>query len=131
MARKPSKTLTDGELRIMEVVWHQKTATVNDVTDALRNKRGPAYNTVQTMMRILEDKGYLQHEKKGRSFTYQALIGQKYAKAQALKHLLSRFFNDSPQALMVNLLEEEELDTAELQQLKALIQVSEEEGEHE
>jgi len=70
MARKPSKTLTDGELRIMEVLWQKKNASVRDVCDVLNEKDDVAYNTVQTMMRILEDKGYLNHHKEGRAFVY-------------------------------------------------------------
>ena len=122
MARKPAKTLTDGELRIMEVIWTMKTATVKDVTDALQAKEGLAYNTVQTMMRILEDKGYLQHEKQGRSFIFTPLIGRQSARAQALRHLLVRFFDDSPQTLMVNLLQDQELDRAEIKKLRELIE---------
>ncbi len=124
MARKISKTLTDGELRIMEVVWDMKQASVKDVTAVLLEKESPAYNTVQTMLRILEEKGYLKHAKTGRSFVYSPLVGRNAARSAALKHLLSSFFNDSPQSLVVNLLEDEKLDAADLQQLKEIIEQS-------
>jgi len=131
MARKPSKTLTDGELRIMDVIWDKKQVTVSDVVDALKAKDNLAYNTVQTMMKILEDKGYLQHEKQGRSFRYTPIVDRHSARSQALKHLIGRFFDDSPQALMVNLLEDQEIDAAELEKLRSMIENSDKEKGHE
>jgi predicted transcriptional regulator len=125
LARKKTTTLTEGELRMMEVVWTLGKASVRDVTDQLRGKDAIAYNTVQTMLRILEDKGYLQHQKQGRSFIYHPLVGRQQARNAALRHLLKRFFDDSPQALVANLLQNENMDMAELEQLKALIEQSE------
>ena len=66
MARKQSTTLTDGELRLMRVLWSKARATVSEVVGALPDKRSPAYNTVLTLLRILERKGYVRHEKSGR-----------------------------------------------------------------
>ena len=131
MARKPTATLTEGELRIMDVVWKLGEASVREVTEQLQEKESLAYNTVQTMLRILEDKGYVQHEKRSRSFIYQPLIGRNQARSTALRHLLSKFFDNSPQALMANLLDNEQVDLAELEQLKKLIQQSEQGDEHE
>jgi len=129
MARKVSKTLTDGELRIMQVMWKLQKASVKEVTEVLvaevlKESESVAYNTVQTMLRILEEKGYLEHTKCGRSFIYSPLVPQHKARSAALKHLLSSFFDDSPQSLMVNLLEDEELDASEIQKLKDLIENS-------
>ena len=87
MARKPSKTLTDGELRIMEVLWKLKSGSVRDVATALREKEEVAYNTVQTMLGILETKGYLEHHKEGRAFVYEPIVDRKTARSSALKHL--------------------------------------------
>ena len=101
MARKESKTLTEGELRIMEVVWKLQNASVKDVTDVLQAKEAVAYNTVQTMLRILETKGYLTHVKSGRSFIYHPVVERKKARSAALKQLLASFFDDSPQSLVV------------------------------
>ena len=66
MARKASSTLTDGELKLMKVLWDQGEATVGQVLTALPTRGRPAYNTVLTMLRILEDKGYARHERSGR-----------------------------------------------------------------
>ena len=124
MARKVSKTLTDGELRIMDVVWDLQNASVKNVEEVLQKSGPVAYNTVQTMMRILEDKGYVQHTKSGRSFVYSPLVDRKKARSEALKHLISSFFDGTPQSLVVNLLEDEEMDALEIQKLKDLINSS-------
>ena len=124
MARKASQTLTEGELRLMKVVWTLGTATVRDVVVELEKKGTVAYNTVQTMLRILEEKGYLSHEKAGRSFVYTAIVERHNARSAALKQLLSNFFDDSPQSLLVNLIEDEELDAADIKKLKELISKS-------
>ena len=124
MARKASQTLTEGELRLMKVIWTLGTATVRDVVVELEKKDKVAYNTVQTMLRILEDKGYLSHKKSGRSFVYKPLVERHNARSAALKHLLSNFFDDSPQSLLVNLIEDEELNAADIRKLKELISKS-------
>lgn len=127
MVRKKSKTLTDAELRIMKMVWKLKQATVKEVTELLQKDGKIAYNTVQTMMRILEEKKYVQHVKQGRSFIYSPIVGQKSASSVALRNLLSSFFDDSPHSLMANLLEDEQLDEFELQRLKDAIEKAEKE----
>ncbi|PHS03565.1 MAG: MarR family transcriptional regulator [Blastopirellula sp.] len=124
MARKASQTLTDGELRLMQVIWRLGSATVRDVVVELEKKDKVAYNTVQTMLRILEEKGYLSHEKLGRSFVYSPIVERQNARSAALKKLLANFFDDSPQSLLVNLIEDEELDVADIQKLKGLISQS-------
>ena len=125
MARKPSKTLTDGELRIMEVLWSLKSASVRDVATALREKEEVAYNTVQTMMGILETKGYLDHHKEGRAFVYTPIVDRKAARSSALKHFLGNFFDGSPQALVQNLIQDENVDAMEIDRLRKLLDASE------
>ena len=73
MARKKSATLTEAELRLMDIVWEKGKATVGDVVEALPGRTPLAYNTVLTTMRILEQKGYLKHEENGRAYVYQAV----------------------------------------------------------
>jgi predicted transcriptional regulator len=120
MARKRSVTLTDGELRLMNVLWTRGQATVGDIAAALR---GPvAYTTVQTILRILETKGYVAHEKSGRAFVYRPLIDRRQARRRALGHLVKRLFDDSPSVLVLDLLNDEQLDPAERQRLKKLIE---------
>jgi len=123
MARPRSQNLTEAELRLMNVLWDKGAATVADVADALPKDPGLAYNTVLTTMRILEDKGYVSHTKpdEGRAFVYKPLVGRDEAGRNAVRHLVSRFFRNSPELLVLNVLEDEELSDAELQRIRELI----------
>lgn len=120
MARKRSKTLTEAELRLMEILWEKGQATVAEVTAALPPPP-LAYNSVLTTMRILEQKGYVAHEEAGRAFVYRALLARDDAAASAVGHLLSRFFENSSGSLALRLIENERPSDDELQRLKALI----------
>ena len=121
MARKRSLTLTDAESRVMSVLWQRETATVGDVVAALRQDRVVTYSTVQTILRILETKGYVTHEKVARAFVYRPAVDARQARQRALKHLAARLFNGSPSLLVLNVLEDEAIDRTELRRLKKLI----------
>jgi predicted transcriptional regulator len=123
MARRTSPTLTDGEARLMTVLWEKERASVAEVVSALGRKKPVNYSTVQTMLRILESKGYVEHEKEGRAFIYRPVIDQKQARRRALSHLVSRLFNNSPGLLVMNVLEDERIDPQELERLKKLLAV--------
>jgi BlaI family transcriptional regulator, penicillinase repressor len=122
MARKRSPALTDAEARVMAVVWQQKTASVADVVGTLRKKSAVSYSTVQTMLRILENKGYVTHDKVARAFVYRPVVDERQARLRALKHLIGRLFNGSPSLLVLNVLNDEELDPTELMRVKRLIE---------
>ena len=122
MARKPSPTLTDGELRLMRVLWRQGPSTVAAIVDAVADANPPAYNTVQTMMRILERKGFVSHRKDGRAFVFRALVDESHAQKSAVRHVLDRFFDNSPGSLVLSLLDHEDEPEAEVRQLRELIQ---------
>ncbi|MGH9339037.1 MAG: BlaI/MecI/CopY family transcriptional regulator [Acidobacteriota bacterium] len=124
MARKKSPTLTEAELRLMQVLWDKGSATVNDVLEGLPSE-APAYSTVLTTLRILEQKGYIRHLKRGRAFVYYPIVNQGQARKRAIKYLVSRFFNDSPELLVLNILENEEIDRVELDRLRKMIEESE------
>jgi predicted transcriptional regulator len=123
LARKKSPNLTEAELRLMDVIWDKGEATVAEVADALPRDLGLAYNTVLTTMRILEEKGFLRHSKskEGRAFVYQAVVGRDEAGRSAVRYLVSRFFRNSPELLVLNLLEDEELSRKELGRIRALL----------
>ena len=121
MARKRSPTLTDAESRVMSVLWQRETATVGDVVAALTQDRVVTYSTVQTILRILETKGYVTHEKVARAFVYRPAVDERQARQRALKHLVARLFNGSPSLLVLNVLEDEAIDRTELRRLKRLI----------
>ena len=124
MARERSPSLTDGEARLMTVLWRLRQASVADVVDALKGKRPVKYSTVQTMLRILENKGYVTHRKAGRQFIYRARVDERQARRRALSHLVSRLFDNSPSLLVINALEDARIDPAELDRLRTLIKES-------
>lgn len=121
MARKKSSTLTEAELRLMEVLWDKQRATVAEVTEALPPPP-LAYNTVLTTMRILEQKGYVQHQEEGRAYVYEPLVAREEAAKSAVGQLLKRFFGNKSAALALRLVEEERPSEEELLRLKALIE---------
>jgi len=120
MARKQSATLTEGELPIMDILWQKGSAVVTDVVGALSNS-AVAYNTVLTTLRILERKGYVRHTKEGRAFVYHPVVQRGEANRKAVRNLVKRFFQDSPELLILNVLEDERLDEIELARLKRMI----------
>jgi len=125
MARQKSPTLTEAELRLMNVVWEKGAATASDVLDALPRKPAAAYSTVVTTLRILEEKGYLRHTKEGRAFVYHPVVDRSAASRDAVRLLLHRFFKNSPELLVLNVLKNERIDPEELKRLKQLIEESE------
>jgi predicted transcriptional regulator len=124
MPRPKSPNLTDGELRLMRVLWDRGGASVGDVVEALKERPKPAYNTVLTLLRILEKKGYVTHRKDGRAFIFMPLLDKEHATRSALAALVNRFFEGSPRLLMLNLLEDEQLSPEALEQLKRRIEES-------
>ena len=122
MPRRKSPTLTEAELRLMDILWEQEEATVAEVAAALPRRLNLAYNTVLTTLRILEQKGHVRRTKRGRGHVYSPALDRRSARRSALRHLVSRFFNGSPELLLANLLEDEKLDRRELARLKRLIQ---------
>ena len=121
MARKKSPTLTEAELRLMEVLWAKHHATIAEVTEALPPPP-IAYNTVLTTMRILEQKGYVSHKEEGRAYLYTPLVGREEAAQSAVGLLLNRFFGNKSAELALRLIETERPSEAELQRLKSLIE---------
>jgi predicted transcriptional regulator len=124
VARQKSPTLTEAELRLMDVLWAKGEATVTDVAEALPADVPLAYSTVLTTLRILERKGYIRHKKQGRAFVYTPVVNQGEASRNAVRYVLSRFFRNSPELLVLNMLEDEQIDAKELGRLKGLIEES-------
>jgi predicted transcriptional regulator len=122
--RKQSPTLTEAELRLMEVLWEKGSASVHQLLEALPEKPALAYNSVLTTIRILEKKGYVQHIKDGRAHIYTPLVGREEATRFEIRNLVNRFFKSSHELLVLNLLEDKGIDRAELQKVKELLQAS-------
>jgi predicted transcriptional regulator len=118
MARPKSKILTDTEQSIMQVLWRNGEASVKEITAELSKSKPTAYTTMQTMCKILADKGYADFRKDGRAFLYSAKLTEKEAQQSALSTLLNRFFGGSSQLLTQHLMEESDVDLSTLQQLQ-------------
>ena len=124
MARSKSATLTEAELRIMNVLWEKGSATVHEVLQALPSKPSLAYNSVLTIIRILEAKGYVKHVKDKRAHIYLPKIDREDATRFEVRHLVSRFFGNSHERLLLKVLEESSIDAEELARVRELLERS-------
>jgi predicted transcriptional regulator len=120
---KQSATLTEAELRIMDVLWRKGSGTVQQVQDWLPSTL--AYNSVLTTIRILEKKGHVKHVKDGRAHVYEPVIGREEATRSEIRHLVGRFFRDSHEALVLNILQGDTLDPSELKRLREMLDQTE------
>lgn len=121
MPPRRSGTLTEAELRVMNVLWRKGSGTVQQVLDSITETSVLAYNSVLTTIRVLERKGYLKHLKDGRAHVYTPLVGQKEATRSEIRHLVSRFFKNSHEQLVLNLLEEQGIEAEELARLRQML----------
>ncbi len=124
-----SPTLTEAELRLMDVLWRKGACTVQQVMDTLPQKPALAYNSILTTIRILEKKGYVEHSKDGRAHVYEPLVRREDATRSEIRHLVKRFFQSSEELLVLNVLEERGIDAGELQRLRELLAETPSEGE--
>jgi BlaI family transcriptional regulator, penicillinase repressor len=124
---RTSATLTEAELRLMEVLWAKGPSSVQQVVDALPPDTPLAYNSVLTTIRILERKGYVQHDKDGRAHIYKPVVARQEAARSEVRNLVRRMFRDSHELLVLNVLEEAQIDAAELNRLRALLKQKKEE----
>ena len=122
MPPKKSNTLTEAELRLMKILWRRGESAVTDLVAAMPEGETLAYNSVLTTTRILEQKGYVEHRQEGRAFVYRPCVLEQEASRSEVRHLMSRFFGDSREQLLLSLLGDDEISTEELQRLKEAIQ---------
>ncbi len=94
-----SKQLTKAEEQIMQVLWQLKQAAVKDVIEQLPNPK-PAYNTVSTIIRILETKKFVEHKQKGKGYIYFPIVNKETYSNQSLNKLLNNYFNGSFQSMV-------------------------------
>jgi len=115
MGRTSAAGLTDREAEIMEQLWRLGTATAEQVRAHLPGESHDS--TIRTMLRILEEKGFVSHRRDGRSFVYQPLVQREKVQRKTLGHVIRQFFSGSPHDLVLRLLEDEQLSEADLQSL--------------
>jgi predicted transcriptional regulator len=106
----------------MDVLWQNGPSTVQQVLEALPKKSPLAYNSVLTTIRILEKKGYLRHAKDGRAHVYRPLVKREEATRSEIRYLAHRFFGNSHEMLVLNILENRGVDAEELERLRRLME---------
>lgn len=110
---------TARELDVMSALWDRGPSTVNEVRDALVDDL--AYTTVQTILRILEDKGYVGHQTEGRTHRYEALVEQQAAGRSALDRVKARLFDGSAEMVLTRLMDDDDVSAEELRRMRDLL----------
>jgi BlaI family penicillinase repressor len=119
---KPKKTvLTEQELEIMKIVWRRGSATVRDVYEDLLEQRKIAYTTVMTMMGILEQKGHLKKSSEERAYVYRPAKPQGEVVGKMVQDFVKRVFNGSAKPLLVHLIEDQNISSEELEEVRRLL----------
>jgi BlaI family transcriptional regulator, penicillinase repressor len=118
---RQSDVLTEAELRVMKVLWERGASTVQQVLDSISQKPALAYNSILTTIRIMEKKGYLEHSKDGRAHVYVPLVRKEDASRSEIRRLVSRFFGNSQEDLVLNLLEDQGISVEELRRLRKML----------
>ena len=131
MPPKKSNTLTEAELRLMKILWRRGDSAVNDLVAAMPDGESLAYNSVLTTIRILEQKGYVEHRQEGRAFVYRPCVAEQEASRSEMRHLMGRFFGNSREQLLLSLLGDDEISAEELQRLKEAIEAATPDAEEE
>lgn len=121
MPPRRSITLTEAELRLMNVLWDRGESAVSDLVAALADTTQLAYTSVLTTIRILERKGYVHHRQEGRAFLYSPSVAREEASRTEVRHVLERFFSNSREGLLLSLLGDDEITPEELKRLKQAI----------
>lgn len=116
-----SRTLTKGELQVMNILWEKRHATVAEAVEAFSEPR-PAYNTVLTFLRILEEKGFVAHTKEARLYVYRPVVMKGEYTRMYMKDVRDSLFDGSAKSLISFFAEEENLSAGEVQELIDLLQ---------
>src|SRR3982751_1551029 len=121
MPKKTSPPLSPAETEILRLVWQLEPATVQDICQAHSIDRSLAYATVQTMLRRLEKKGYIQHEVQGKAHVFSAAVKRDDVIKRTVGDFVHRLFGGDPLPLMLHLADHSELRAADIKRLKKLI----------
>ena len=119
MPRKPSKVFTDKELEIMQIVWEMGEATVKEIQGRLPGE--PHYNSVLTIIRVLERKGHLVHRAEGKTYFYQAGESKENSHARLLRHLVDQVFGGSAASVVLNLVQAGDLTPKDLDDIRSKV----------
>ncbi|HEX5163621.1 MAG TPA: BlaI/MecI/CopY family transcriptional regulator [Steroidobacteraceae bacterium] len=111
--------LTDREADVMQVLWDHGPSVVNEVKDRLPDDL--AYTTVLTILRTLEQKGYVKHEEEGRVHRYFAAVREDAARKSALQHLTGKLFKGSSELLFTHLVADRKLSKEQIERMRELL----------
>lgn len=112
---------TPAELRLLQILWDREEGSVEDVVHAHPPKEQPNYKTTQTLLRIMEQKGFITHESRGRVFVFRPLVSRKAIDHMSIQALVSRNFRGSAAGLLVNLLEASPIKKKQFDEIEAYI----------
>jgi predicted transcriptional regulator len=121
MKKKKSELLTEVELEFMSELWAIEEGTVRDVLDRLPEDRSLAYTSGATILRILEQKGFVTSRKEGKSHVYIPTLAKDAYQSRSLKDLSMKLFDDTPASLVARLVNDDELTEEALGQIRALV----------
>jgi predicted transcriptional regulator len=121
MSQKKTKFLTEVELEFMSKLWDLGEATVRDVQDALGPARKLAYTSAATILRILEQKGFVTSTKQGKTFLYTATLSKDTYQSRSLRNLSEKLFDNAPATLVARLVDDNDLSEEALDEIRALI----------
>lgn len=116
-----SKLLTETELQMMQALWKLNEGTVHEVQETIKGEKKLAYTSVSTILRILEQKGFVKSRKDGRGHVYLPTLAKENYEKRSLGHMVKNVFQDEPKRLVQRLIELENFDSNEIAELKALL----------
>jgi predicted transcriptional regulator len=118
---RPTRPLTATELEMMHVIWRLGPCTVSQIRDTLLPQRELAYTSISTIVRILEQKGFVKSDKVGRGHQYSATMSKEEYQDLSLEHLVNKVFDDTPSLLVHRLLDSGRLTEKEITEIRALL----------
>ena len=113
--------LTKAEERIMQVLWKLQNAFVKDIIDELEEEPKPPYNTISSIVRLLEKKGYVSYKAYGKTYEYFPAISKDEYTKTTFSKMLSGYFDSSPASLLSFMVKEEKLSEKDIEEIKKLI----------
>lgn len=119
--KPPQKLLTELELEIMSRVWAHHHCTVRDIQRALKTEKELAYTSIATIMKILEEKGFLTSEKAEKTHLFSPSVSKDAYETKTLKHVAEKLFNGNPAAMAARLLDDAELTAEDIKKIKGLL----------
>ena len=114
------KSLTKAEEQVMQILWKKEGAVVRDVLNDMPEPK-PAYNTVSTIVRILEEKGFVDHKAYGKTYFYYPLVAKKEYSRNFFRHFFRNYFNGSPKRLMSFFSKEEDFNIQDLEEMRSIL----------